>query len=488
MDTIKQGHGRRAPGMLYGLEFPWNEELLGEFGAKWLTTAFHTAGTLPKDNWITKIIFQNEIKVTAGNNAGKFLFEVRYAKQSAHLHTKLFAKVPFPLSGATHSDRLSSSFYKQTMDFLEIETYRLLEAALPFPTPRFYFGDISNETTNYILITEQVPFKEMHGIQKDVRLQPFEVEGPYDKCKDFNLRGSARDYYMVLLQKQARIAGVYKAGLVPRIYDEPPQEPEAYGLDPSRATGENPGSCVAGLGRQFMAETARAVFPDYVAEAPFQRKFRDTMMLLNAYSAEINWWKNANTDYASLGHQNLNVDNAYFWRDESGGLDCGVFDFGGFSCSSLPHKLWWMLNMAEFKQVKANMDDYIDAFIRMYHEHGGPLLERDTVKTGIIITALQNCMIMVSALPNALKQCPAKEWLTIKDRHDPRIAGNIDGKSTLRSNIHVLNITARLLEEMEGDSVLTRWITDTWVGQLGQQRKSGEMIGNAEGGAETTRW
>eukprot|EP00438_Fugacium_kawagutii_P006461 Skav224965 [mRNA] locus=scaffold3893:17080:25909:+ [translate_table: standard] len=35
---------------------------------------------------------------------------------------------------------------------------RLAETTLPVRTPKFYYGDISNETTNYILITERVPF------------------------------------------------------------------------------------------------------------------------------------------------------------------------------------------------------------------------------------------------------------------------------------------------------------------------------------------
>ena len=43
-------------------------------------------------------------KVTTGNNGGKFLFEVEYEKASPDLHTKLFAKVPFPLSDKTKSD------------------------------------------------------------------------------------------------------------------------------------------------------------------------------------------------------------------------------------------------------------------------------------------------------------------------------------------------------------------------------------------------
>merc|ERR1712012_358526 len=114
--------------------------------------AFWKAGTLAKSNRVTKIIPEKKIKITAGNNAGKFLFEVKYQTNMANLHTRLFAKVPFMMTPAIKTDRLSSSVYKQPMDFCEIQTYRLLEAALPLKTPKFYYGDISNETSNFILI------------------------------------------------------------------------------------------------------------------------------------------------------------------------------------------------------------------------------------------------------------------------------------------------------------------------------------------------
>eukprot|EP00416_Gambierdiscus_australes_P040461 CAMPEP_0171114770 /NCGR_PEP_ID=MMETSP0766_2-20121228/86079_1 /TAXON_ID=439317 /ORGANISM="Gambierdiscus australes, Strain CAWD 149" /LENGTH=121 /DNA_ID=CAMNT_0011577073 /DNA_START=6 /DNA_END=368 /DNA_ORIENTATION=- len=118
------------------------------------------------------------------------------------------------------------------------------------------------------------------------------------------------------------------------------------------------------------------------------------------------------------------------------------------------------------------MQDYVEFFVMVYTQHGGPLLDKQVVREQIMLTALQNCMIMVSALPNSLKQCSQKEWLTIKDRHDPRIADNVDNKSTLRTNMHVLTITVRLMEEMGADEVLEKWLAETWCGNFGQQRKA----------------
>merc|ERR1719433_2054506 len=131
--------------MIYGMEFPWSAETLEEFGPAWLTQAFHATGVLDQNNEVTKLKLEKKIQVTGGNNAGKFLFEVDYKERTPDLHRQLFAKVPFPLSGPTKSDRLSSSVYKQMMDLSEINAYRILEASFPMKTPKYYFGDISNE-------------------------------------------------------------------------------------------------------------------------------------------------------------------------------------------------------------------------------------------------------------------------------------------------------------------------------------------------------
>lgn len=75
----------------------------------------------------------------------------------------------------------------------------MAETRLPTKTPKFYYGDISNETTNYILITERVPFVGLGG-RKRRDVKPFEVEGPYDKCKDYELRSEPKDYYTLIME------------------------------------------------------------------------------------------------------------------------------------------------------------------------------------------------------------------------------------------------------------------------------------------------
>merc|ERR1740121_1088161 len=100
-------------------------------------------------------------------------------------------KYPWMIDGKSRSDRMNSSINLQPMDVAEIDAYRLMEAKLPFPMPKFYFGDISNETTNFILITELIDF----GDKAKTEFKPGEGEPAYDKFFDDEQFRDPHEYY-----------------------------------------------------------------------------------------------------------------------------------------------------------------------------------------------------------------------------------------------------------------------------------------------------
>uniref|UniRef100_A0A7S2M2B3 Aminoglycoside phosphotransferase domain-containing protein n=1 Tax=Zooxanthella nutricula TaxID=1333877 RepID=A0A7S2M2B3_9DINO len=299
------------------------------------------------------------------------------------------------------------------------------------------------------------------------------------------LRGDAKEYYMLLIRQHALIAGAHKRGA---FGDEASlrfaitfrsSRPEDYNMNPRGFSfHEEPGVVANKLTAaiKFFAETAKMLFPPYVTTSGFQNKFRKTMQKLCSYSAEIEYWKHSDPNYVALGHQNLNMDNAYFWRTSEGALDCGIFDFGGFSSSSVAHRIWWGLNCAEFEQIKANLQGYIEAFVALYQDYGGPPLDAGLVRMMAVLTALQNLYFMVAAVPNCLTQCPLAQWETIKDRHDPRVASDVGGKSTLRTTLRVMDNGLRMLEELAADRVLDDWEQQVYVGRMGGAAKTAAMI------------
>lgn len=96
-----------------------------------------------------------------------------------------------------------------------------------------------------------------------------------------------------------------------------------------------------------------------------------------------------------------------------------------------------------------------------------------------IISAMEQMLGLIAAVPQIYKMCPKKNWPSIQDRYDPRISENIDGKSTLRLYLHVMGTIVRIIEEMGGDQVLQEWISTVYVKEFGQSPKTESMINGA---------
>lgn len=490
-NLVMNNHAKKAKGIFYKLDFPWNEETLSSMGPSWLTRAMHTAGTMARTNKVTRIKLETKIKVTTGNNGGKFLFEVEYAKPEPGLATKLFAKVPFPFDGKTKNDRLSSSVNKQPAELYEVNAYRLLESSLPMRTPRFYFGDMSNETSNWIIINERINFHDFEGNNfgppgdKPGSLPPYHIEGPYDKCIDYNLRGDHKEYYLLLTTVGAKMAGVAKSGnlgsadLLLASFRASPSgsDPMNWGCNPMGPSGEAPKQVMAKLkvATDFISDVGKAVFPEFAHTKAFCDKFTEVMMKTNAYNAEISYWQHMDSNYVGLGHMNLNVDNAYFWRDDDAKLCCGVFDWGGMGTSSFGTKLWWWYYCMDYDCFEANLSTFLEAFADAYAETGGPKVDPTELRKMVILAAFQQMLQLVAAVPQIYKMCGKSQWPEIKDRYDPRIALNVDDKSTIRLYIHCMNTVVRIIELMKGDQVLDQFIQDIYVGKMSFPLKQNYM-------------
>lgn len=462
IEQVQDNHTKRAPGMFYGFEFPWNADMMREMGAPWLTRAFRAAKTIPEDETVARVT--NVREFVGGGACSKMLIDVEYATGGPGLHTKLFAKCPFPMEGKTMSDRLSSSVYQQGMDFMEANCYRLLESGFDFPIPKYYFADISNETTNFILITERVPFAPELGSE----LGPFEIEPPYQKMRDWELRGTHREYYELIVKTGARLAGAYKAERVApfEVMDKnfentAKKRQEDWGMQAGpTGLGESELRAKLKSGVNFITVDAKKLFPPEVESPGFAETYKRIMTTVSAYQAEINWWCNRNSDYIAWTHGNLNVDNVYFFRDGEGKLDMGILDWGGAQASSVGSKLWWWLYCCEYDFLKTNIDDLLQIFIDSYRESGGPALDHEELKTQFILAALQQGVGLLGAVPQIFRMCKKAEWATIESRKDPRIVEDVNGMNTLRIYVGTFINVVNMILEWDIPARMDRWVAD----------------------------
>lgn len=462
MEALER-NGEKAVGRMYGMEFPWSAERVKEMGDAWMTKAFHAAGSIPSTVTVTSI---NKVKNYIGGGAcSKLLINVTYSVEAENMHANLFAKIPFPHEGETKSDRMAQSVMQQGGELPEINVSRMLESRLPFRIPKYYFGDLSHETTNWILITEQIPFTE----PSKEKLGPMVVEPAYEKMMDWTLKGKPEEYYLVLLRAGGKMAGMYKAGkLAPiekmdELFGNQHYVPaEACGMNPAGSTGLNPTEFRGKLkmGEEFIRDVAVHLFPDEIRDQKFLERYKRILTIVDAYTAEINWWSNRNLDYVAWSHGNLNVDNCFFWRDADDRLDIGVLDWGGARTASMGQKLWWWLYGCEPEYLSANIDRLLQVFMDTYQEFGGPKLELEELKMQFVLAAMAQGVGLLGAVPQIYRMCKKKEFDTINSRRDNRVADNVAGKNTLRLYVGGFVMMTKLVSDWKIDEMVDRWVDD----------------------------
>jgi len=395
-ETFHQRHQQVAPGDAYGLEFPFSLAMLEEFGPDFLTRAFHASGVLSDDNRVTEIISLKPIEVKgASENA---LLTIAYEKTDPSVSTELFVKMP--------AAAMERKFALSPMSHGEVEIARLSQKGIvPVETAKYYFSDFCTHTTNYILITGKVAF----GVDP--------VEPAHHKGFDF-LVPQAKEHYRVLTQALARLVSAHKTGAMGYDMEELfPYARAARDFWPSADSAEKIDRLV-----DFIGRIAPHLFVAGGSDPAFLRKWRDDLLFGLANKDRVIAFLHADPDYTGLCHANLNIDNAWYWRDTDGMLRVGLLDWGGAGQMSIGQALSSMLMMPEPEGYVQLVHETIADFIRDYHEGGGILLDAKTLrfhyKASVFSTAI---WIIVDYITDMLFQFSEEEYASMKDRFDERL-------------------------------------------------------------------
>eukprot|EP00415_Alexandrium_ostenfeldii_P000965 UN0965 len=263
------------------------------------------------------------------------------------------------------------------------------------------------------------------------------------------------------------MAALYKKGeLAPEslldLFDNTAKKSlEECGLNPGGISGDQMFKGKLKMGDTFMFEVASKIFPPECANEGFREKWNTTLKLMNAYGMEhFAYRHNIFPDYVVFTHQNLNVDNAFFWRDGEGKLDCGIFDWGNIKAMGMGHMFYWWLYTAEWHVLCEHVQGIMDYTIDTYRENGGPELDKSRFWTMYILTALEHNCDVVKAVPLLYKMVPKKDFETITSLKDDRIFKSVDGKSTNRVYLHTWCNAVRMLLEWGAAEEVWKWVEE----------------------------
>ncbi len=395
-DTFLERHLETGPGDHYGLAFPISLDALREAGAEFLTAAFHASGVLATDNRVTKLTRLDSLEHNGASDAA--LLSVEYATPSPGLHEDLFVKVSPP--------DLQRKFTVAAMAQGEVAINRRT-ATGPFPVPvaRYYFGDYCGRTSNFLLITERIPFGR----------DP--IEPAWSKGYEQHVP-EVVDHYRALAASLARVVAAHKCGALGDDVEETfPFVRASRGFPPIDGAEAKLDWLV-----DFIGRVAPQLFVDGSVDAAFLARWREDVLFGLEHQREIGRYLVADVDYTGLCHPNLNIDNAWYWRDTEGDLRTGWLDLGGFGQMSLAQALNSMPMMSEPERYASIRSAILETFVTTCGAEGGPALDPEELRLQYTAAVLSVSLgLIVGSAEGFLSQVAEGDFATMSDWRDPRL-------------------------------------------------------------------
>lgn len=385
-------------GQQLGLHFPTTIEQLQLSGPAFLTEAFHASGALSADNRVTAITDSKEF--FGGGMGRKLTISVTYERPEPGLHTNLFLKFP-----RDFGDPLRDLFGP----LMEPEVrFALLSRRPDFPiaVPKCYFADYDAATASGILITERIAYGE-NGIERC-----------HDKCLDYEIP-DLLDHYQALTRTMARLAGYHKAGRFG------PDTEQQFPCDADKMSAASripytPAQLDDKLAKlRSFADRVPQLFPPHLLADGFLDRFIAEVPLVLAHEQALQSYLNSKADFLALCHWNVNVDNAWFWRDADGLLQAGLLDWGSVGQMNVAQAFYGLTCAAETDFLNEHRSGLIELFVSEYHRHGGPLIAAEELRFLYKLSVAVLGVAWILDAPSLIEaELPGVE--AVRDRHDPK--------------------------------------------------------------------
>jgi len=424
----------RVTGDRLGLPLPVDAAALRESGAEWLTAAFQAMGSLQPGNRVAAI---TRCDAFAGGGTGtKALLSVRYEQPGEELEQDLFVK-------------FSRNFADPEMDRArfhmgpEVRFAALSrQPGFPVAVPVCMFADFHEASGTGILVTQRIAFGR-DGIERQ-----------YGKCLDHEMPEPLA-HYRALVRTLARLAGSHKGGRLP-----------------AGVAGEFPFSLAQALERDRLSHTPQQVrnrvaryaafaeelprlLPPAIRTPAFFAELAEGAALFQRHEDAIKHYLHEREDCIALCHWNANSDNAWYWRDGTGELQCGLLDWGSVGQMHVAMTLWGCLSSAQDWLWREHLDELLALFVREYAGAGGPRLDPAELKTHLLLyTAMMGLCWLMDAPPRIRREVP--ELALCTGPLDPRITASETARVQLQMMTNFLAFweSAKLsavLRELFGD-------------------------------------
>jgi len=185
-----------------------------------------------------------------------------------------------------------------------------------------------------------------------------------------------------------------------------------------------------------------ALLPVNIASAEFLAKLAAEIPQFMQHEIFIKQYLQSQPDYIALIHWNANVDNAWFWRDGAGQLQCGLMDWGNVNQMNVGLALWGALSAAETSMWNDHLEALLALFIEEFQAAGGPRLDVEELRRQLFFAAaMMSLSWLMDAPATATKQI--FDLASDIDRLHPAIRNHERARTQLLMLSNMLNLWQR---------------------------------------------
>jgi len=466
---------KAVPGKFFGLVFPWTIDGLKEAGPKWLTQAFHVAGTLPTTNAVKTVeVIPISVDPMEGEAIGgssiKAILKVGYNRNAPGLHTKMFCKMPLDPKPDSERVTMGKNWW---LDEPECTFEILVAQSCPFRSPKTYFCDYSAESTNFIHIQEALEFDD-----ELVPKKPWVVAKPCLKCKDYLMPKDGIVRYMAFFKRMAQFTAYYQTGRLGNKYrlndafenleitmddwqpgeivwpvtNEKRQWFKGVIKDPGfiqYAVGQAESSVMMALmqvhtGVDLVLHVAPQLFEKEHSDPKFLKKLMTEVLHLNQYGAELTSYSTRYPQLVSLAHANTQIDNAVFWftSEDCTEMDCSLVDWAATIGTPIFAPLGSnLMGGAEPRMVEEHISNLANIWVDSYHENGGSkIITAEIAEEGLKLSMCTAVAGLLGFNRVVISNVPKKDprWKKFKDRWCPEINDYYVRRAAIAQTNHTL--------------------------------------------------
>jgi hypothetical protein len=199
------------------------------------------------------------------------------------------------------------------------------------------------------------------------------------------------------------------------------------------------------------------LLPTNIASATFISQLAHEVVHFPEHEATIKQFLRSKPEFIALCHWNANIDNAWFWRNSDGNLECGLMDWGHVSQMNVAMALWGALSAGEIELWEHHIEQLLRLFIEEYRRCGGPVLEIEELTLHLHLYIAIMGLTWLLDVP-ALIQAQIPDLAEVKNRFDPRVKSNEAVRARLQMMSNFLNLWqtrhfGRLLARLPASSI-----------------------------------